>query len=165
MPYLVEGSRPPDHVAIKAFFEQARAMDETLPEDYQVRWIGGDSDTTEAILAHIVSGEKTGTVSLPWVAERRGCAPPKSGDAMVLIHFDGSPAIVLRIIDVKTVAYQDIRIEHTSLDGPAVRALDIWMPIHTRYFEMLLQPYELEVTGDMPVWFETFSPVYPKATS
>ncbi len=164
MPYLVEGSQPPDHDAIKLFYEQACSDHPDHPVEYQIRWIGGDHDSTEAILGHILTGDKTGTVSLPEVAEKRGCDPSKPGDTMVLIHFDGSPAAVLKIVDVETVAYQDIQLKHTSLDGPAVRPLEIWLPVHTPYFERLLASHQLSLTDETPIWFETFELIYPKVT-
>ena len=164
MPYLVAGSTPPDPIVMDEFFEQARrSLSTDLPDTYQVRWIGANHESTDAILAHIRAGDKTGTVSLPWVAEKRGCEPSKAGHVMILINFDGSPAVLLRITKVQTVAYEDIALEHTSLDGPSVRALDIWLPLHTPYFEMLVKPYGLTVTDAMPIWFETFELLYPPA--
>ena len=165
MPYLVEGSQPPDYDAIESFYHQAQLATQDLPENYHVRWIGGDDETTEAILGHILTGDKTGTVSMPWVAEKRGCGPSRAGDAMVLIHFDGSPAVVLQVTNVETVPYKDIELKHTSLDGPAVRPLEIWLPVHTPYFERLLEPYGLKLTDDTPISFETFKLVHPKVTS
>lgn len=161
MPYLVEGSAKPDSSALDTFYDQAKtALSEPLPDDYHVRWIGANHASTEAIMSHVISGAKTGTVSLPWVAEQQGLAAPKPGDCFILIHFDGTPALLMRLVKVETVAYKDIGPEHTVLDGPQVRAMDVWMPLHTRFFENLLKPYGLQVTDDMPIWFETFEVLY-----
>jgi hypothetical protein len=40
------------------------------------------------------------------------------------------------------------------VDGPPVRALAIWKPLHTRYWNGMLTPFGLQVTADMPVLVE-----------
>jgi len=162
MPYLVEGCTPPDAAQLAEFYQNAKqALSTELPDTYQIRWIGADMASTTAILNHIRHGDKTGTVSLPWVAEQRGCEPSHAGDVMILLNFDGTPALLLEITKVETVAYKAITLAHTSLDGPSVRALDVWIPLHRPYFEMLVKPYGMTVTDDMPIWFETFKPLFP----
>ena len=160
--HLVAGCTVPDESTLDAFWQAARDAnpDRTLPDDYQVRWIGGDESSTSAILAHIRSGDKTGTVSVPWVIERNGQHKPAVGDAIILINFDGSPAVLVQIIAIDDVPYGQITEEHTGLDGPRVRAVDIWKPIHVRYFDMLLAPYGLVTDDETPISFEKFELVY-----
>jgi uncharacterized protein YhfF len=37
-----------------------------------------------------------------------------------------------------------------------MRDLAIWKPLHTRYWNGLLEPYGLTVSDEMPVWVEKF---------
>jgi uncharacterized protein YhfF len=160
--HLVSGCTVPDLAVLDDFWQAARLANpgRPLPDDYQVRWIGGDEQSTSAILGHIRSGNKTGTVSVPWVIERSGQHKPAVGDAIILINFDGTPAIMVQIIAIDDVPYGMIDEEHTSLDGPRVRAVDVWKPMHVRYFDMLLAPYDLVTDDDTPISFEKFEVVY-----
>ncbi|MGI9232584.1 MAG: ASCH domain-containing protein [Woeseiaceae bacterium] len=160
--FLVKGCTTPSEAAIDRFYAEAerRLLDANLPNDYQVRWIGADETSTRNILEHIRSGQKTGTVSVPWAIERSGQPVPRTGDAIILINFDGTPAVLIRITAIEEVPYGEITEHHTALDGPRVRALEIWKPLHLGYFNMLLRPYDLVVDDDTPISFENFELLY-----
>lgn len=160
---LVKGDTPPDEEALDAFWQRARTAlgDRNLPDSYQVRRIGGDEASTRIILESVRSGNKTGTVTLPWVVENSGQAEPKAGDAIILINFDGSPALLIRITGIREVLFGDVSEKETAQDGPAVRALDIWKPMHQAYFDRLLEPFGLAVSDETPLWFEKIELLYP----
>jgi len=160
--YLAAGCARPDEAALRAFYDAARAAlpEAGLPADFDVRWIGLDADTTEAILALIAAGEKTGTYSLPWIIERSGRRPPAPGLPIVLVDIHGRPRLLVRLTRVEQVTFGAIDATHTALDGPPVRDLAVWKPMHTDHWNGLLAPFGLAVSEDMPVLVEAFELVY-----
>ncbi|MEM7278552.1 MAG: ASCH domain-containing protein [Pseudomonadota bacterium] len=134
-------------------------MSAELPDKFQVRWIGGDANSTAAILQHIRDGNKTGTVSVPEAVAASGQQETKPGNSIILLNFDGTPALVVQVAATEVVA-GDINDSHTALDGPQVRALDVWMPVHKGYFDRLLSPFGKSCTDSRPISFEAFHIVY-----
>lgn len=161
--YLPEGCARPDEAALQAFYGEARAaMPEAgLSADFDVRWIGLDADTTEAIIGLIAGGDKTGTYTLPWIVAASGAPAPAAGLPIVLIDMQGRPRLLLRLTRVETVSFAGINETHTALDGTPVRDLAIWRPMHTQYWNALLAPFGREVSEDMPVLVEAFEVLYP----
>ena len=119
-----------------------------------------DARSTATILQHIRNGDKTGTVSLPAVSEHNGQATPVVGDTIILINFDGTPALLLRITHLDVIAFGDINEQHTALDGPSVRALEVRKALHEPYFNMLLAPLGIVCDVATPVTFESFELLY-----
>ena len=66
-----------------------------LGEDYQVRWIGLNDETTKQILELIQIGDKTGTFTLPWIVAKTDRVMPEAGDAIILVDFDGAPKLLV----------------------------------------------------------------------
>lgn len=165
LPHYLPDGGDLDTARITAFFEKARATRPKLdlPAFAEVRWIGLDPDTTEQIIELIKSGKKTGTFTLPWIAERTRAEPPQPGLPLICIDFSCQPRLVVRLTDVETVPFGDITEEHTAIDGPPVRPLDIWKPLHTQYWNSQLAPFGLTVSEAMPVWIEPFELVYAEA--
>ena len=146
------------------FWQSAKTAvpDGGLGDKYQVRWIGLDDQTTEQIFELIRSGDKTGTFTLPWLVEQTGDPTPRVGDAIILVAFDGTPKILLRLTGIEEVAFGDITEAHTAVDGSPVRALEVWKPLHTAYWNERLQPFGLGVCDEMPVLVEKFEMLYVK---
>jgi len=164
MTYLPDGPTRPDPAALDAFWAQARAADRSgqLTTEYQVRWIGLDAESTRKIFGLIRARDKTGTFTLPWIVERTDQPRPAVGDCIILIDFDGTPAMLVRMEQIHEVEFGRITAEDTSIDGSPVRDLAIWKPLHTQYWGALLQPFGLKVSDDMPVWIEKFSVIYDR---
>lgn len=158
MTYLPEGCAKPDRAALDAFWQTAQDTlpDAGLPHDYQVRWIGLDAESTRQIFALIRAGDKTGTFTLPWIVDRTDQPTPHIGDAIILIDFDGTPTMLIRLTDIEDVPFGEITNEHTAVDGSPVRDVAIWKPLHTQYWNAMLAPFDLSVSDDMPVWIEKF---------
>ena len=156
MTYLPTGCAQADIAELDAFWAKAKRDLPTLPETYQVRWIGIDRDTTRDVIDLIRAGDKTGTFTLPWFVENSGQPVPAVGDTIILIDFDGHPHLIVRLTDIETVAFGDITLEHTAIDGPPVRDLSIWVPLHTSYWNGMLAPFGKRVGDAMPVWVEKF---------
>ena len=164
MSYLPVGCAHPDEAALDAFWLAARTdlPGHRLPDDYQVRWIGLDQETTAQVLELIRVGDKTGTFTLPWIVARTDQLTPRVGDAIILIDFDGTPALLIRLTAMLDVPFGEITARHTAVDGTPVRDLAVWKPLHTQYWNSLLAPFAMTVTDDMPVWIEKFELLYPE---
>jgi uncharacterized protein YhfF len=149
------------------FWQTAKAAipDAGLGNDYQVRWIGLDDQTTTQVLELIGMGDKTGTFTLPWIVEQSGDPMPQVGDAIILISFNGMPKTLLRLTQIEMVAFGDVTEAHTAVDGSPVRALEVWIPLHTAYWNELLRPFGLSVCDEMPVLVEKFEVLYEALSS
>jgi uncharacterized protein YhfF len=160
--YLPAGPAHPTNAALDAFYAAARAANRevTLGDDYQVRWIGLDADTTQQIFELIRARDKTGTFSLPWVFERTGQPAPQVGDRLILIDMGGKPTLLVRLTRVYTTLFGQVTETDTAIDGTPVRALAVWVPLHTQYWNQLLRPFGLAVSDHMPFWVEQFELLY-----
>lgn len=167
MTYLPTGCGRPDRAELDAFWRDAeRALrDAALSGVYQVRWIGLDAETTEQVIDLIGTGDKTGTFTLPWLVERTEQPEPAVGDAIILVDFDGHPRLLVRLTWIERVVFGAITAAHTAIDGTPVRDLAVWKPLHTRYWNALLQPHGLRVDDEMPVWIEGFELLYDRAAA
>ena len=158
MAYLPEGCARPDPAELELYWTGARRQLAAagLPSTYEVRWIGLDDASTEEVIELISAGDKTGTFTLPWIIERTDQPEPVVGAAVILIDFHGKPRLLVRLTEISTVAFGEVTAEHTAIDGSPVRDLSIWKPLHTHYWNTLLQPFGLSVRESMPVLIEKF---------
>jgi uncharacterized protein YhfF len=160
--YLPQGCTRPDPAALDAFWAEARAR---VPElggarGYQVRWIGMDERSTNAIFAVVRTADKTGTFTLHWIPEMTDQPVPQVGDCLVLIDWFGRPTLLVRLTELRTVHFGSVTDEDIAIDGSPVRDLAIWKPLHTRYWNWILEPFGREVSDDMPFWLERFELLY-----
>lgn len=160
--YLPAGATPPTSAALAAFFaEAARACPQIGPDPaHQVRWIGLDADSTLQIFELIRMGDKTGTFTLPWIIERTGQPVPQVGALLVLIDIGGRPTLLLRTRAVRDAVFGEVTAADTAVDGSPVRDPAVWVPLHTQYWNALLEPFGLAVSDDMPFWIEEFELLY-----
>jgi uncharacterized protein YhfF len=156
--YLPAGCATPDPAELDAFWRSASATSPeiTQDDDYQVRWIGLDDTTTREVLDLIRTGDKTGTFTLPWLVASTGQPAPAVGDTIILIDFGGHPRLLVRLTHIEEVPFGHISEIHTAVDGTPVRDLRIWKPLHTRYWNDLLETHGRSVGDEMPVWVEKF---------
>jgi len=161
--YIPNGPVRPTPEQLQTFWKMAKdaANLEELGDAFQVRWIGLDADTTNQIIELITAGDKTGTFTLPWVVEQTGQPEPAVGDLIILIDFEGVPALVVRLTEIELVSFGAITEQHTAIDGTPVRDLNVWKPMHTDYWNRMLAPFGLSVSDNMPVLVEKFELIYP----
>ena len=150
----------PDSELLDSFWQQAINAVPEIARDHQVRSIGIDEETTDLIIEFIKTGEKKGTYSLPWLIEAEGYPKTNPNTPIMLVSYDGIPKVVVQITGVYETTFGNISLNDTSLDGPPVRDLDIWIPLHTEYWNDLLSKYNLACTSDMPVLVERFKFIY-----
>ena len=154
--------RPPSPDSLTAFLDAARAAHKDLDihDNWEVRWIGLDAETTRQIFELIRAGDKTGTFTLPWLVERGGRAAPYPGLHLVLVDMDGRPTLLVRLGEVREAVFGQVTAADTAVDGSPVRDPVIWKALHTQYWNDLLAPHGLEVSDDMPFWIEPFELIY-----
>jgi uncharacterized protein YhfF len=156
--HIPSGPSRPDSAELKSFWE---ATQKEIPDlfpgpHFQVRWIGLDHDTTEQVLDLISAHDKKGTFTLPWLVERTEQPEPRVGDPIILIDFNGKPRLLVRLTQIEQVTFGEISESHTAIDGSPVRSLNVWKPMHTGYWNEMLEPFGLAVSDDMPVLVERF---------
>ena len=149
-----------DSELLDSFWQQAINAVPEIARDHQVRSIGIDEETTDLIIEFIKTGEKKGTYSLPWLIEAEGYPKTNPNTPIMLVSYDGIPKVVVQITGVYETTFGNISLNDTSLDGPPVRDLDVWIPLHTEYWNGLLSKHNLSCTSDMPVLVEEFKFIY-----
>ena len=149
-----------DSELLDSFWQQAINAVPEIARDHQVRSIGIDEETTDLIIEFIKIGEKRGTYSLPWLMEAEGYPKAIIDTPIILVSYDGVPKVVVQITGVYETTFGNISLNDTSLDGPPVRDLDVWIPLHTEYWNGLLSKHNLSCTSDMPVLVEKFKFIY-----
>ena len=150
----------PDVELLDAFWQQAIMAAPEIARDHQVRSIGIDEETTDLIIDFIKAGEKIGTYSLPWLMEAEGHPKAMPDTPIILVSYDGIPKVVVQITSVYETTFGEISLNDTSLDGPPVRDLDVWIPLHTDYWNGLLSKHNRVCTPDMQVLVEKFKFIY-----
>lgn len=126
---------------------------------YRVRSIGGTPETTEVITKLILAGDKIGTFTSPWMYDGDRSITPVVGGYSVLTNSKGAPAAVLKTTFLMTLPFNQITENETAIDGPAVRPLEIWKPIHVTFFTNELTARGKTFAEDMPVTVEQFEVV------
>ena len=153
---IADGPAQPDLTQIDDFWARAQSKFEGLGDDYQVRSLGIDAETTTQILEYIKTRDKVATFSLPWVIEANGFPNAEPGTPIVLCDYMGIPHLIVRLTDVRETTFGEIGYAESSLDGPPVQDPEVWIPLHREYWNGLLAAYGRECTDDMPVLIEPF---------
>ena len=147
--------------AVEAFWQACLPHLSSPPADgyYRVRSIGGTPETMDAITRLILAGDKTGTFTSPWMYQGDRSITPVIGGYSVLTDSKGAPAAVLKTTVLMTLPFDQITENETALDGPPVRPLEIWRPIHVDFFTGELEKRGKTFVMDMPVTLEAFEVV------
>ena len=153
---ISDGPTQPNPEEIDTFWERACEQYTGLGDNYQVRSLGIDAETTTQILDYIKTRDKVATFSLPWVIEANGFPYPEPGIPIVLTDYIGQPHLIVRLTDVRETTFGQIGDAESSLDGPPVQDPEVWIPLHRQYWNGLLAAYGRECTDDMPVLIEPF---------
>ena len=153
---ISDGPAQLDPTAIDTSWERAQNLFPRLEDDYQVRSLGINAETTTQILEYIKTRDKVATFSLPWVIEENGFPYAEPGTPIVLCDYVGTPHLIVQLTDVRETTFADIGYAESSLDGPPVQEPEIWIPLHRTYWNGLLAAYGRECTDDMPVLIEPF---------
>ena len=118
---ISDGPAQPNPADIEAFWERACEQHADLGDDYQVRSLGIDAETTTQILEYIKTRDKVATFSLPLVIEANGFPQPEPRAPIVLCHYVGQPHLIVRLTDVRETTFGAIGHAESSLAGPPVQ--------------------------------------------
>ena len=133
-----------------------RALPDSRLDRYRVRSFGRNAALAAELIALIARGEKTGTFSLAAEFEARPEDAPRVGDAYVVTHFDGTPALIYRITETQTLPFTAIAPCHVEVEGPRLRELAAWRRVHRDYWTPMLRSIGRELGDDTPVIFQRF---------
>ncbi|MBL8644446.1 MAG: ASCH domain-containing protein [Rhodospirillaceae bacterium] len=149
---------PASPAAIAAFLARARNVlpAEHIGETARYRCIGMNADTANLILNVIAAGDKVGTFSPVWLHEKKPETRPYIADLVALCDFAGVPKILVTTTRLDLVTWRDIGLEHTAIDGPSVRALEVWRPMHWKLWTAQLAEVGVTSDEDMPICVERF---------
>ncbi len=144
--------------SVDTFWQSCLPQLDTAPADnfYRVRSIGSTPESTAIITRLILEGQKTGTFTSPWMYEGDRSITPVAGGYSVLLDETQSPRAVLKTTELMIVPFDQITEKETAIDGPAVRPLDVWRPIHVTFFTTELEARGKAFAQDMPVTVEKF---------
>jgi len=147
--------------SVDAFWQACQPQIDSAPADdfYRVRSIGRTPESTAIITRLILEGQKTGTFTSPWMYEGDRSITPVVGGYSVLLDETQAPRAVLKTTGLMIIPFNQITEKETAIDGPAVRPLDIWRPIHVTFFTTELEARGKEFAEDMPVTVEKFEVV------
>ena len=146
---------------IADFWTKAQAAVPGLSGSYRVKHIGSDAEICERLLALILSGQKTGTFTLPWLHGHHPDWVPEHGGLVIYTDFSDTPRALIRQSKPAFAAYDEINAIHTACEGPGARDPNVWRQIHWPYWTAQLKPYGLKPATDMPVCIERFTLLYP----
>lgn len=142
--------------ATKTRVEAYLAAQGAAEKDWEVRRLGTDPDMVSLILAVIARGEKTMTFSLPPLAERDGRRPPVPGRRVVLLDADDRPRQLLRLTEVRPLAFGDVSAGDLAREGMPMRDPEAWRALHREVWAPQLAALGLAVENHMTVWAEYF---------
>jgi len=147
--------------SLACFLEKAGLARES---NVDIRRIGTDDAMVQAIIDRIATGEKSMTYSLPWIAEQESRPAPVAGLHLVVLNASGSPALLLKLTEVRKLLFGEVSEEDIKREGIPMRSLSAWRPLHISVWNEKLSPYGLSVSDDMPVWAENFDLIYPDSS-
>lgn len=124
---IADGPAQPNAEDIHTFWERARGQFSELDDDYQVRSLGIEEDTTTQTLDHIKTRDKVATFSLPWVIHANGYPHPEPGVPVVLSYSAGKPHLIARLTDNRKPIFGQIGHAESSPDGPPARDPEVWI--------------------------------------
>ncbi|PPR77131.1 MAG: hypothetical protein CFH01_01676, partial [Alphaproteobacteria bacterium MarineAlpha2_Bin1] len=126
----------------------------------KIRCIGWNQEISEKIGLYIVRHEKVGTYSLPWLHEIYPWSKSSIGECILHVDFLGNPFAVVQVLKLELMYFKEISQEHTNLDGPPVRDLNIWKKLHEEYWSRELKIINKKTTPEMPVVIEKFKCIF-----
>ncbi len=116
------------------------------------------------LLRLVLRGKKRATASsLLAYDPDKGERPPRAGDLSVVTDFAGEPHCVIETTAVTVLPFGDMTWELCSREGEDM-TLASWQAAHTRFFTEEGKRLGYAFSPDMPVVFEDFRVVYPKAS-
>lgn len=149
--------------AVEEFISHVRSLHPRLDLGTPVvRKYGDSASMSRRIIGVILSGAKTGGFSPLIRYERTSATLPQVGQCCLVTEFDGTPALLYRIVEVEVVPYDDVVERHTEIEAPELRPLDAWRKFHWVFWSREFTQYGEELTGRSPIVFQRFELLHPR---
>ena len=117
----------------------------------------GDSAAMSAdLLQLIISGKKRAGTALVWALEADEEPASEVGDLEIVLHFDGTPALLTRVTSGIVMPFNAVSAEYAAIEGEGDGSLEYWREAHWEFFSRECERIGLEPRVDMPVSCMTF---------
>ncbi len=147
--------------AVAAFLKQADgALGYRVKIDQQ-RVMGRDEASSRRIAQLVASGEKRATVAR--LAEFADHRPPGIGQTVLATDAQGCPSFLYRVVATQTVPLSAIASWHLMAESPALRDLATWRSAHLKVWAPALSGLSDREVEALPLVWQRFELLYPKA--
>ncbi|MEE6282766.1 ASCH domain-containing protein [Georgenia sp. MJ170] len=169
-----DGDRDVQDLAVDAYWATARKRagltrlggvvgEDALGSVEPPAWsFGTTPEEADALLALVLAGTKTATVSAVATFETEGVAAPRPGDLSIILDGRGRPRALITTTAVETRAFRDVDAAHAAAEGEGDRSLDHWRRVHEEFLTAELAAVDQEFTPDALVLLERFQLLDPR---
>ena len=156
---------------VAAFWEVARVRAKLNPTGYYTgerpegllpppAWaFGATPDEADALLALVLSGDKTATAGALWDYGSGGESRREPGALAVDTSGGAVPHAHNAATRVDVVPFDEVSAEHAFLEGEGDRSLATWRQVHERFFTESAV-HDRGFRSDMPVVLQRFTVLY-----
>ena len=156
---------------VAAFWEVARVRAKLNPTGYYTgerpegllpppAWaFGATPDEADALLALVLSGDKTATAGALWDYEAEAEDLPEPGALAIVTDGRGIPHALIATTRVDVVPFDEVTAEHAFLEGEGDRSLATWRQVHEKFFTDNAV-HDRGFRSDMPVVLQRFTVLY-----
>ena len=128
---------------------------ENTNNDYFERFAFGDSpEMADELLALVLSGKKTATVSVVLESDQK----PNVGDLSLVLDGRGNPACVIKTVHLETVKFCDLTWDMVKLEGED-ETFEQWKAGNIRYWTRDAARRGYTFNDQTPITFECFEVV------
>ncbi|WP_207650795.1 ASCH domain-containing protein [Eisenbergiella tayi] len=128
---------------------------ENTNNDYFERFAFGDSsEMADELLALVLSGKKTATVSVVLESDQK----PNVGDLSLVLDGRGNPACVIKTVHLETVKFCDLTWDMVKLEGED-ETFEQWKAGNIRYWTRDAARRGYTFNDQTPITFERFEVV------
>ena len=128
---------------------------ENTNNDYFERFAFGDSpEMADELLALVLSGKKTATVSVVLESDQK----PNVGDLSLVLDGRGNPACVIETVHLETVKFCDLTWDMVKLEGED-ETFEQWKAGNIRYWTRDAARRGYTFNDQTPITFERFEVV------
>ncbi len=120
---------------LDAVLKQLRDRGVSIPAGNRTVTAYGDSpEMSAALLRLIASGQKRAGTALVWALEADEEQHSQPGDIEIVLEFDGTPAIVTRIVECEVVPFDTVTAAYAAIEGEGDGSLEYWRRTHWEFF-------------------------------
>ncbi|MEI5993709.1 ASCH domain-containing protein [Candidatus Enterococcus mansonii] len=145
-----------------SLWERFKKEQSMTHDKYGVWAFGNSPEMADELLAHVLSGEKTGTSSLHLLYKRafENEKLPEVGDYSIILDGEEQAQAIICTKVVDILPYSDISEVHGYLEGEGARTLAYWRSVHQPFFEQELAKYQVPFSEELLVVYELFELVF-----